>query len=264
MTGRTFEIREFTLHDGPGARTTVFFKGCPLRCAWCHNPEGQDPGIGVMRRRSGGEELVCGVDWTVDALARELLVNADFLAMSGGGITFSGGEPLMQAPFLLELASALRAGWRERLGAGAPPLHLAVETSGYAPQGDYRRVAESVDLVYQDLKHPFRDAHIRWTGVGPELIFENLAWLKESGRRFVARIPLVPGVNDGPAELEGFARMLEGARGLERVELLPFNKAAGAKYPLAGREWRPGFDEAAEPRADVSPFVARGIDCVVM
>jgi pyruvate formate lyase activating enzyme len=264
MLGRIFEIREFTLHDGPGVRTTVFFKGCPLRCAWCHNPEGQDPGIGVIRRRQNGEVRVCGADWTVDALVRELLVNADFLAMSSGGITFSGGEPLMQAPFILELVPALRASWSDRLGAGAPRHHLAVETSGHVPQGDHRRVVENVDLVYQDLKHPFPEVHIRWTGVDPKLIHSNLAWLKESGRRFVARIPLIPGVNDGPAELNGFARMLEGARGLERVELLPYNNAAGAKYPLVGREWNPGFDETAAPNADTSPFASYGIDCVVM
>jgi len=264
LTGRTFEIREFTLHDGPGARTTVFFKGCPLHCAWCHNPEGQDAAIGEMRRRSDGEVQRCGEDWTVEALADELLVNADFLSMSGGGITFSGGEPLMQASFLLELVPVLRRQWRLRLGDDSMPLHLALETSGYAKPQDYRSVAESMDLVYQDIKHPDPEAHMRWTGVDPTPIFENLAWLKESGLPFVARIPLVPGVNDGLDELERSASMLEGAKGLVRVELLPYNRAAGAKYPLLGREWRPGFDEDAEPRGDISPFVARGMECVVM
>ena len=108
MKGRVFEIREFTLHDGPGVRTTVFFKGCPLRCAWCHNPEGQSPEIEMMTR-ANGERVVCGKDWDADALAIELLKNADIMAQSGGGVTFSGGEPLDQAAFLLELVTLLKA-----------------------------------------------------------------------------------------------------------------------------------------------------------
>ena len=217
-----------------------------------------------MRRRSDGEVQVCGKDWTADELAHELLVNADFLSMSGGGITFSGGEPLMQASFLLELVPILRAEWRSRLGEDVPPLHLALETSGYASREAYRSVVEAVNLVYQDLKHPDPDAHRRWTGVDPAPIFENLAWLKEVGRPFVARIPLVPGVNDGPDELSAAAKLLDGAKGLVRVELLPYNRAAGAKYPLLGRAWRPEFDEDANPRADTSPFAALGMECVVL
>ena len=264
VTGRTFELREFTLHDGPGARTTVFFKGCPLRCAWCHNPEGQDPSVEMMKRRSDGETTVCGTDWTPYALAEALLTNADFLSMAGGGNTFSGGEPLMQAPFLLELIPLLRRGWHSRLGPDAAPLHLALETSGYSPSRDYRRVAESVDLVYQDLKHPNPVSHKYWTGVDPAPIRENLAWLKAGGKPFIARIPLVPGVNDAPDELEAAARLLDGAKGLIRVELLPYNRAAGAKYPLLGRAWEPAFNETLTPHADVTPFTARGIACVVL
>ena len=108
MTGRVFEIREFTLQDGPGIRTTVFFKGCPLRCAWCHNPEGQAFAKETMRRRDG-TSVVCGEDWTPDALAAELLKNADILAQSGGGVTFSGGEPFVQAEPLCHLADAVHA-----------------------------------------------------------------------------------------------------------------------------------------------------------
>lgn len=217
-----------------------------------------------MLRRHGGESVVCGDDWTVEALAREVMKNADFLSLAGGGVTFSGGEPLVQSAFLLELVPALRAMWLDRLGQGAAPLHLALETSGYASPRDYRRVVGEMDLVYQDLKHPDPAAHKRWTGVDPAPIFDNLAWLKGSGARFVVRIPLIPGVNDDLAALEGSARLLEGAKGLERVELLPYNVAAGAKYPLIGREWSPEFDETAKPRAEVAPFAARGIRCVVM
>lgn len=109
VVGRVFEIREFTLHDGPGIRTTVFFKGCPLRCAWCQNPEGQSFDVETMRRRDG-TEIACGTDWTAEDLAKELLRNADIMAQSGGGVTFSGGEPLAQAEFLLELIPLLKRG----------------------------------------------------------------------------------------------------------------------------------------------------------
>ena len=108
MTGRIFEIREFTLHDGPGVRTTVFFKGCPLRCAWCHNPEGQSFDVETMTRRDG-TKVSCGQDWTPEALAKELLKNADIMKQSGGGVTFSGGEPLAQGDFILQTMAAADA-----------------------------------------------------------------------------------------------------------------------------------------------------------
>ncbi|MBQ2631872.1 MAG: radical SAM protein [Kiritimatiellae bacterium] len=223
MVGRVFEIREFALHDGPGVRTTVFFKGCPLRCAWCHNPEGQTFDTETMVRR-GGEKVVCGRDWTADALAEELLRNADIMAQSGGGVTFSGGEPLMQAKFLLELIPTLK-----RKGIG-----LAIETSGHAPSADYQSVVSQLDFVYQDVKLLDAAEFRRWTGGELSIVMENIAWLRGAGIPFAFRVPCVPGVNDSAdarAAFEGFAA---GAR----MEFLPFNNAAGAKYPLLGRTFR--------------------------
>jgi pyruvate formate lyase activating enzyme len=258
-------------------RTTVFFKGCPLRCAWCHNPEGLSPEPEVLFKEklcarcencknippddlSASErvcphraKVVCGRCWTVHELARELLANADVFAASGGGITFSGGEPLMQAAFLAELADRLR-----------PRIHLAIETSGYASPEAYRDVVSRMDLVFQDLKHPDPVAHRKWTGVDPAPIHANLRWLKDSGKPFVARIPLIPGVNDSPEAKEGFASLLEGRSGLQRVELLPYHLAAGAKYQFVGRTYQPGFDESRQPDADLAPFHAHGLTAVVM
>ena len=278
-TAVIFEVREFCLHDGPGVRTTVFFKGCPLRCAWCHNPEGLSPqpeilfkekqcvGCGNCRRVPPDDlqalervcpqraKVVCGRRWTVPELARELLANADVFASSGGGVTFSGGEPLLQADFVAELADRLR---RDR------PLHLALETSGHASARDYQSVVSRMDLVFQDLKHPDPDAHRRWTGTDPAPIHANLSWLKASGKPFIARIPLIPGVNDSPEAKDGFARLLEGPSGLVRVELLPYHLTAAAKYPFVGRAYDPGFDGSRPPDADLAPFRARGIPAVVM
>jgi len=222
MTGRIFEIREFTLHDGPGVRTTVFFKGCPLRCAWCHNPEGQSSEIEIMVR-TNGEKSVCGRDWTARGLADELLRNADIMAQSGGGVTFSGGEPLAQAKFLLELIPLLKE----------KGVHLALETSGYAPPETYRSVVSQVDFVYQDVKCLDPDAFRRWTGGELAVVRANIAWLRSSGVPFVLRVPCIPGVNDSAADREALIAFAEDAK----VEFLAYNMAAGAKYPLLGRTY---------------------------
>ena len=220
-TGRVFEIREFTLHDGPGVRTTVFLKGCPLRCAWCHNPEGQSFEKETMRG-GGGEERTCGEDWTADALADELLRNADIMAQSGGGVTFSGGEPLAQAAFVAEVADRLKA-------CG---VSCALETSGHAPESDYRAVVSRMDFVFQDLKHHDAEAFRRRCGGDLALVLRNLAWLRGSGIPYAVRVPCIPGVNDAPADREALLRLAgPGAT----VEFLPYNPAAPAKYPLLGR-----------------------------
>ena len=266
-TAIVFEVREFCLHDGPGIRTTVFFKGCPLRCTWCHNPEGLSPEPEVLFKeqkcvhcgscaRGGacpqGARVLCGRRVTARALADELLANADVLRASQGGITFSGGEPLLQAGFLDALIPLLGG------------LHLAIETSGYAAPDAYRRIVARLDLVFQDLKHPDPAAHRHWTGVDPAPIHANLRWLKASGRPFIARIPLIPGVNDAPEAKEGFARLLEGPSGLVRVELLPYHLTAAAKYPFTGRAYTPGFDVTRPLDTDLAPFRRHGLPAVVM
>jgi pyruvate formate lyase activating enzyme len=238
-----------------------------------------------------GARVPCGRRWTLAELVQEIRVNADILRSSGGGVTFSGGEPLMQAKFLCALADELksndvvaktavaRAPSPLRQGRGGlatscirgfvhlgtvPVLHLALETSGYAPEGIYREVVERMDLVFQDLKHPDPAEHKRWTGVDPAPIHANLAWLKASGKPFVARIPLIPGVNDSDEAKEGFARLLEGKSGLLRVELLPFHLTAAAKYPFTGRTYDPGFDPTAPLNKETAAFERHGLPVVVM
>ena len=285
LTATIFEVREFCLHDGPGIRTTVFFKGCPLRCTWCHNPEGLSPEPEMLFKsakchhcgncKNGGDcphgaRVPCGRRWTVAELVQEIRVNADILRSSGGGVTFSGGEPLMQAKFLCALADELKTGTvpvhsgTGPLPPGTVPVHLALETSGYAPEEAYRQVVERMDLVFQDLKHPNPIEHKRWTGVDPAPIHANLAWLKASGRPFVARIPLIPGVNDSEEAKEGFACLLDGKSGLLRVELLPYHLTAAAKYPFTGRAYEPGFDVTAPLNKETAAFERHGLPVVVM
>ena len=224
VTGRLFEIREFTLHDGPGIRTTVFMKGCPLRCAWCHNPEGQSFAFETMRRKDG-TRVPCGRDWEAADLVAELEKNADILISSGGGVTFSGGEPLAQADFLLEVADLLSR------PAGHAPIPLALETSGSVSSETYRRTVPRFQFVYQDLKHHDPAAYRRWCGGELAPVLENVAWLRSSGVRHVFRVPVIPGVNDAPADRAAF----QALAGASPLEFLPYNPAAGAKYEMLGR-----------------------------
>lgn len=276
-----FEIREFSLFDGPGIRTTVFLKGCPLRCVWCHNPEGQAfaPQLlynarqcthcGACEKVCVHEKCVacgacakvcafrarrlCGFEMDEKTLTEKLLRNADVFRQ-GGGVTFSGGEPLAQADFVHAVSARLKG----------HSVHVAIETSGYVSEENYRKGIALADLVFQDWKHPDPEAHRRYTGGDLEIVLKNMAILDESGKPFVIRVPLIPGVNDSPACMEAFAKKLENRPNLLRVEMLPYHLTAGAKYHLLGQTYRPPFDENAPLSVDISPFTQRKIDCHVL
>ncbi len=241
-----FDIKEFAVHDGPGVRTTVFFKGCPLRCIWCHNPEGLSSSKQLMiqhsRCRACGKcreacthetcrpfgrclyacpdalIRVCGQDITADALYARLMRDADFLRDSGGGVTFSGGEPLMQYRFLLTMLQRLRESG----------VHTAIETSGYAAPSVFRTVASQTDYVIMDLKLADPVLHKQYTGVDNADILANAAWLCASGILHEFRTPLIPGITDTEENL----RALKEIAGDSPYELLPYNTLAGAKYPM--------------------------------
>lgn len=246
--GIVFSIEEFAVNDGPGIRTTVFLKGCPLRCAWCHNPEGWNPAPETVVKK--GREEMCGYRISAEALAERLRRDADLFRDSGGGVTFTGGEPLLQADFLAEVMDLL------------PDINKAVETSGYASEADFRKVMDRADLLLLDLKLADPDLHRRYTGADNGPILRNLAVLKASGKPFVARIPLIPGVNDNQENMEATAVLLQDAPGLQRVELLRYNKIAGAKYPMLGLPYAPPFDESKEP-AIHDVFTEKGIKLII-
>ena len=189
---------------------------------------------------------------TAAELSERVMKDADFLSQSGGGVTFSGGEPLAQADFVHEVIKRIR------------PLHVAIETSGFASHDVYRQVIEDVDLVYQDVKLADSKNHRKWTGVDNDLILENLAWLKMSGKPFVARIPLIPGVTDTSDNFAAIAELLKGSTNLHEVQLLPYNFAAGAKYALVGREYKPPFNEKTPVNTDLTVFKQALLPCRVM
>lgn len=248
--GIIFDIKEFAVHDGSGVRTTVFLKGCPLRCVWCHNPEGQSFSPELMKK-SGctgcgscltgcahpecqpygrclhacqkGLLTVAGREISSHDLAARLSLDADLYKLSGGGVTLSGGEPLSQADFCAEVLTLLRE----------KGIHTAIETCAHAPSEDFLRVIGQCDLVYCDLKLVDSQEHKHYTGVGNELILKNISLLRKSGVKYRIRVPLIPGITDTEENLAAIRAMTVG----DDVEYLPYNDLAGAKYAYLGREY---------------------------
>ncbi len=276
MKGRIFSIEEFSLYDGPGIRTTVFFKGCPLSCNWCHSPEGQGYARQIVKSGNGclhcgkcaavcthpGACVLCGEcvkvcprslirisgeDREAEQLYKKLSKNFALLERGGGGVTFSGGEPLMQAEFLLEML---------RLCEGK--THRAIQTSGYCAETTFSEVLKNVDLVLYDLKLIDEDAAKRYTGKSSAPILRNFEILKGSGVPFVVRVPLIPTVTDTEKNLTAIAERIGGA-GFLKVELEPYNKFAGSKYAMCGREYLPQFDESVPPEINTKIFEERNI-----
>ena len=244
-SGIVFDIKEFAIHDGPGIRTTVFLKGCPLACMWCHNPEGQSSQPRVICSPAG--ERVAGRVYTPPELAGILNQQAHILKANEGGVTFSGGEPLRQVDFILEVINLL------------DDLHILLDTSGYGEAEDFNRVVKQCDLVFFDLKLIDNALHRHFTGCDNTPILQNLHALSRMGVPFVVRVPLVPGITDTNENLAGIAREIRGMPNLQRVDLLPYNKAAGSKYRSAGMEFKPEYDERAELNINTTAFERDGI-----
>lgn len=269
LTGTIFDIKRYALHDGPGIRTTVFLKGCPLACWWCHNPESQAPETELLVRAnrctrcgacaeicpqdaihleattsmtdrarcercgrcveicfSGARDLV-GREISLAELLREVERDTPFHDASGGGVTFSGGEPLLQAEFLAAALSACR----ER------DIHTVVDTCGYAPWEAFEGLRRDVQLFLYDLKLLDDDRHVRYTGVSNALILRNLRILSERGARIIVRVPLIPGVNDDVESLQQLGAFMASLPQRHPVELLGYHDIAGAKYAALGREY---------------------------
>ena len=258
VKGTIFSIEEFAINDGPGIRTTVFLKGCPLRCEWCHNPEGLSPRPQLMKKKQNStnvkdETVMSGFEIESQELAERLLRDEKIFRLNKGGVTFTGGEPLLQADFLCEVLHVLR-----------PHIHCAIETSGYASEAVFRKVLGNVDFVLFDCKHTNEELHKKYTLVSNRPILRNLQILIESGKGFVLRIPLIPGVNDTKDNMLAVSDLLAGARNLKRVELLRYNKMAGAKYGMVGMDYKPTFNTEAEPQIHADILKEAGIEVLVL
>lgn len=286
--GIVFDIKELSIYDGPGVRVTVFMKGCPLRCKWCHNPEGLSPSPQVMLSYSictdcgsclipdceltGGKsrflqsEKACngcgkcipkcpnayrrlaGTEYSAQELADIIMKNSVFFE-NGGGVTFSGGEPTMQWEFINAVMDLL-------------PIHKAIQTCGYCDTAKFQSVLQRVDFLFFDIKIADPQAHKLYTGKDNSLILENLQRVKDSGIPFVVRIPLIKNVNDSLDNLEKTAALIEDAKNLERIELLPYSPLAAAKYEMTGQIYGQSF--SSPDTVDVSPFVKRGLKWQIM
>lgn len=227
MKGIVFDIKRFAIHDGPGIRTTVFLKGCPLRCWWCHNPESQElsPEKFIKKTTLDGktfeQEKIAGQWMTVNEVMLEIDKEAPFYEESGGGVTFSGGEPLMQPEFLLELLKACKT----------KGYHTAVDTSGHAKTEFLENIIPYTDLFLFDIKHTNSSVHKFYTSVGNQLILHNLSTIAKSPAKIIIRIPVIPDINDSEEHFSELIHFLESFNGkLNEVHLLPYHSFANNKY----------------------------------
>ena len=266
--GVIFDIRRFSLHDGPGIRTVVFVKGCPLRCKWCHNPESQSGGYELFffpekcigcgacaavcpanaHRMEAGRHVLdrarctncmrcaaeCGAqalrkvgrEVGVDEVMREVLADRDCYERSGGGLTVSGGEPLAQPEFVLELLKEAKKNG----------IHTAVDTSGYAKHEVLERFLEVADLFLYDIKETDAKRHLEFTGVELAPIVENLRFLDDRGAALIVRAPLLPGYNDRPEHRAAVERLTRELKNVREVEFLPPDRFGEEKLRWLGKK----------------------------
>jgi len=261
ITGFVFDIKKYAIHDGPGSRTTVFFKGCPLQCQWCQNPESwkREPELGLRTGRcvrcgqcaevctrqaitftedqpvtdvnicnlcgecvdacmAGAREII-GQEMTVGDVMIEIEKDVVFYDQSGGGVTFSGGEPLMQPEFLLALLNQCQT----------QGIHTAVDTSCYAEPQIVESISKKTDLFLCDLKHMDSDIHKRFTGVENNLILDNIKHLSEAGKEIIIRIPVIPDFNDDQTNIEATGKFAASLPSVSGIDILPYNRGGTEK-----------------------------------
>lgn len=253
--GLIFNIQKFSLHDGPGIRTVVFFKGCPLRCKWCSNPESQTGAPESMWDKVKQKYKTVGEYKTVNEIVEEVMKDEVFYQQSGGGVTLSGGEVLFQADFAIELLKALRA----------QNIHTACETTGSIKQEIFQEFIKHVDLIFMDLKHYDSEKHFEWTGVHNHLIIKNIKFALENHDNVIIRIPVIPNVNDSLDDALQFAKLFNSI-GVKKIELLPFHQFGSQKYKYLNREYE--FEDVPQLHTeDLYDFqnvmIENNIECLV-
>jgi pyruvate formate lyase activating enzyme len=246
MNGIIFSVKRYSIHDGPGIRVTFFMKGCPLSCWWCHNPEGISPQPEEIEKltKVGDREFrkseIVGKSYPVEEILNIAEKERVFMEKSNGGVTFSGGEPMMQAEFLIE---ALK-GCRER------GFHTAVDTSGYCPAQTLEKIIPFTNLFLFDLKHPDNVRHLEYTGVTNENIIRNFKLILKSKADLMIRIPVIPGFNDSEDDMSEFKRFIHENKNenIKMINLLSYHKIGSSKYKRFNRPYKMG--SAMEPSAE--------------
>ncbi len=233
--GNIFDIKKYAIHDGPGIRTTVFLSGCPLSCQWCHNPECNIPDHEKNR------------EITVDEVMKDILSDEIFYDESGGGVTFSGGEPMLQSDFLKSLLIECKEN----------SIHTAVDTCGHLPWKCFERILDVTDLFLYDLKLINSAEHMGYTGVPNELILQNLYKLADRKAPIRIRVALIPGVTDREENLEGISKFVSNLPGDIPIDLLPYNLFTASKYDRAGIDY--DLENLTEISADLLSEKAEAI-----
>ena len=256
MTATIFDIERNSFVDGPGIRTTVFFKGCNLKCAWCHNPESQDfkPQMMFYKDKCKGcgkckgfcpnhlescdlcgkcavfcpvdARRVCGRTYTIDEVFEEVIKDKAFYENSGGGVTFSGGECMLQIDFLLEILKKCKENG----------IHTTVDTAGHIPFESFEKILPYTDLFLYDIKCFDSEKHQKYVGVGNKIILENLKKLFKAKVKIWIRIPVISGVNDSIEEMQLIKGFLDKNGKPEKIELLPYHAMGENKYAAIGKE----------------------------
>lgn len=225
IKGRIFNIQRFSIHDGPGIRTIVFFKGCYMRCAWCCNPESQSKEIETIIEK--GKAKTVGRDVTVSDIMPEILADLPYYRRSQGGVTLSGGEVLCQADFARELLKACKE-------AG---LHTAIESAASSSFSEIEKLLPYLDLYLMDIKHMDSKKHEEYTKAPNERILENAKKIADSGVELIIRTPVIPGFNDTAEEIKAISSFARSLNGVREHHLLPYHRLGMDKYEGLGRKY---------------------------
>ena len=265
MKGTIFNIQKFCINDGPGIRTTVFLKGCPLKCAWCHNPESQsakseimfykdkcvncgscaavcpngchsfENGTHIFDRKNCAKCFRCtktgcealekaGREISADEVINDVLKDKIFYDNSGGGLTLSGGEPLYQYDFSLEILKKAKDNG----------LHTVIETCGFTSADRIKEISKYVDLFLFDYKETNSELHRKCTGIGNEVVLENLSLLNDIGKSIILRCPIIPGCNDRKEHFEGICNAANKLEHIIHIEVEPYHSLGESKYESLG------------------------------
>ncbi len=236
MLATIFDIKHFAVHDGPGIRQTIFLKGCPLNCWWCHNPESQNtkPEYYIQTNKLEGKtfkkEATVGYQISDDELFKIIQGDRIFFEESGGGVTFSGGEPLMQADFLYEILK-----WCKEKN-----IHTCIDTTGYADKKTIQKIAKKTDLFLYDIKLIDDKLHQKYTGVPVQQILDNLLWLDNHHENVVLRFPVIPGITYTEKNLSEIKSFIQSLKNINRLDLLPYHNISNGKYARFKKENKMG------------------------
>ncbi len=226
VKGRIFEIQKYSIHDGPGIRTIVFLKGCAFRCKWCCNPESQSFDIETMNVM--GSEKTVGYDTTVGEVIKEIKKDMPYYRRSGGGVTLSGGESLLQPEFAVALLKSCH-----ELG-----INTAIETTGFQKFEVIKEYLPHLDYILMDIKHTNDAKHKEFTTKSNALVLENARKIAESGANLTIRVPVIPGFNDTESEIMQIAKFAKSLPGINELHLLPYHRMGEDKYTWLGREYQ--------------------------